>query len=153
MKMPLKKITKPVLQKRQTLELSVSALDEDGYGIGIAETCQIRVRGALPGERVVVRVEHAGQHKVVADLVKIIEPADNRRKSPCSHLPECDGCPLIAMEYSSPTPVERDPRQQPYPPLQGTGPDSYPSGASRLPVSFTTETAPSLSSVAVLPSR
>jgi 23S rRNA (uracil1939-C5)-methyltransferase len=99
MKMPMKKITKPVLQKRQTLELSVSALDEDGFGIGIAETCQIRVRGALPGERVVVRVEHAGQHKVVAALVKIIEPADNRRKPPCSHLPECDGCPLIAMEY------------------------------------------------------
>jgi len=101
MKLPVKKSMKPLMQKRQILELSVSALDEDGYGIGIAETCQIRVRGALPGEKVLVRVEHAGQHKVAARLVKIIEPAGNRRKSTCSHLPECDGCPLIELDYPS----------------------------------------------------
>jgi len=101
MKSPLKTGSKPLLQKRQTMELTVSALDEDGYGIGIADTCQVRVRGALPGEKVIVRVEHAGQHKVIAGLVKIIEPAANRRKSACSHLPYCDGCPLIELEYSA----------------------------------------------------
>lgn len=94
-----KKPAQQVLKKGQTVELSVSALDEDGHGIGIADTCQIKVRGAFPGERVLVRVEHAGQHKIVAGLAKIIEPAADRCKSPCRHLPECDGCPLIELRY------------------------------------------------------
>jgi len=106
-KKPLKKHDKqPVarphkLPKGSTLELSISALDEDGCGIGIAETCQVRVHGALPGERVIARVEHAGQHRVVAERVKILEPSPVRRPSPCSHIPECDGCPLIEMEYGA----------------------------------------------------
>ncbi|HZV83057.1 MAG TPA: 23S rRNA (uracil-5-)-methyltransferase RumA, partial [Geobacteraceae bacterium] len=100
-KNPVKKQVKQAVPKGSTFELMVSALDEDGYGIGIADTCQIRVNGALPGEKVVARVEHAGQHRIVANMVKILEPSPLRRKSPCSHIPECDGCPLIAMEYSA----------------------------------------------------
>jgi len=91
----------PKIPKGSPLELSISALDEDGCGIGIADTCQVRVRGALPGERVVARVEHAGQHRVVADMVKVLEPSQIRRKSPCNHIPECDGCPLIEMQYEA----------------------------------------------------
>lgn len=92
---------KPRLPKGSTIELTVSALDEDGCGIGIADTCQVRVRGALPGERVAARVEHAGQHRVVAETLKILEPSPMRRRSPCSHMPDCDGCPLMEMEYGA----------------------------------------------------
>ena len=91
----------PRLPKGSTIELAISALDEDGCGVGIADTCQVRVRGALPGETVVARVEHAGQHRVVADKVKVIVPSAVRRKSPCLHIPECDGCPLIEMNYEA----------------------------------------------------
>jgi 23S rRNA (uracil1939-C5)-methyltransferase len=91
----------PRLPKGSTLELAISALDEDGCGVGIADTCQVRVRGALPGETVIARVEHAGQHRVVADMVKVIVPSAVRRKSPCNHIPECDGCPLIQMDYGA----------------------------------------------------
>lgn len=92
---------KPGLLKGQTVELTVSALDEDGSAIGIADTCQIRVRGALPGERIVAKVDHAGQHRVVARLVKILEPAGDRRRATCKHLPACDGCPLIELDYAA----------------------------------------------------
>lgn len=101
MRNPVKKQMKQTLPKGSTIELTVSALDEDGYGIGIADRCQIRVRGALPGEKIVARIEHAGQHRIVADRVKIIEPSRLRRKSPCNHIPECDGCPLIEMDYGA----------------------------------------------------
>lgn len=101
MKTPRKKISKPGLQKGETVELTVSALDEDGYAIGIADTCQIRVRGALPGERIVARVEHAGQHRVIASLVKVLDPAAERRRAVCKHLPDCDGCPLIELDYTA----------------------------------------------------
>jgi 23S rRNA (uracil1939-C5)-methyltransferase len=96
---PNAKQARKALPKGSTLELQVSALDEDGYGIGIADTCQVRVSGALPGERVVARVDHAGQHRVVATMVKILTPSAVRRPSPCNHTPGCDGCPLITMDY------------------------------------------------------
>lgn len=79
--------------------MSISLLDEDGTGIGIADACQVRVRGALPGERVLAKIEHAGKHRIAAQLLKILEPSQQRRKAPCPHLPDCDGCPLIEMKY------------------------------------------------------
>ncbi len=100
-KKPVTKQAKQVVPRGSTLELMVSALDEDGYGIGIADTCQVRVNGALPGEKVVARVEHAGQHRIVARMEKILNPSPVRRKSPCNHVPECDSCPLIEMEYGA----------------------------------------------------
>lgn len=100
-KTPINKQVKQIVPKGSILELIVSALDEDGCGVGIADTCQVRVSGALPGEKVVAKVEHAGQHRIVARMVRILESSAVRRISPCKHIPECDGCPLIAMEYDA----------------------------------------------------
>lgn len=101
MKIKAPKTTKNTLQKGSTVELNISTLDADGYGIGIADTCQVKIRGALPGERVIAKVEFAGQHKVVANRVKILEPSMHRRKSLCKHLHECDGCTLIELDYAA----------------------------------------------------
>ncbi len=101
LKSPPKAKHKQELPKGSSLELAVSALDEEGYGIGIADTVQVRVKGALPGEKVIARVEHAGQHRTVATRTKIIEPSPLRRPSPCGHMPECDGCPLMEMKYAA----------------------------------------------------
>lgn len=101
LKSPPKAKHKHLIPKGSSLELVVSALDDDGYGIGIADTVQVRVKGALPGEKVVARVEHAGQHRISATLSKVLQPSSLRRPSPCSHMPECDGCPLMEMDYSA----------------------------------------------------
>lgn len=95
------KAKEPLLKKGDRIELTVSALDEDGSGIGAIASSQVRVTGALPGERIVARIEHVGRHFLSASRLKLVEPSKDRCMSPCAHLKDCEGCPLIEMKYES----------------------------------------------------
>lgn len=87
------------LKKGDKIEIAVSALDDDGCGVGVLESSQARVKGALPGEKVLARITYVSQHRVTAERIRILEPSPQRRPSPCSHRKGCDGCPLIEMNY------------------------------------------------------
>ena len=95
------KVREPLYKKGSRIELTVSALDEDGYGIGAVETSQVKVTGVLPGEKAVVRIEHVGRHSMTASSLKILQPSRERCKSPCTCVKECEGCPLIEMKYEA----------------------------------------------------
>ena len=101
MKLKSEKTKEPIHKKGDRIEFTVSALDEDGSGIGAIESCQVRVTGALPGERIIGRIEHVGRHILTASRLKLIEPSKDRCKSPCTHIKDCEGCPLIEMEYEA----------------------------------------------------
>lgn len=98
-KIPASKKKKPLLEKNEVIELDVSALDEEGYGIGILTNFQIRISGALPGERVRAKVTHSGQHRVTASRISLVTPSPSRVSSPCPISVKCSGCPLIEMSY------------------------------------------------------
>lgn len=95
-----KKTDKPKITRSMVLEVSVSSLDDDGYGTARVEGQSIKIGGALPGDLVRARVEHSSFGNVVASLQKIITPSSLRSKRPpCTENAECLGCPLIAMRY------------------------------------------------------
>jgi len=97
---PEEKIHKRKIARSMILELPVSSLDDDGYGTARLEGQSIKIGGALPGDMVQARVEHASFGNVVATLQKIITPSSIRSKNPpCRENAECLGCPLIAMKY------------------------------------------------------
>ena len=86
----------------QILDLSVAALDEEGYGLAIQEAARVLVFGALPGETVRARVTFAGRQDIFADLVKVLRHSPDRLSTPpCNRGNQCDGCPLIRMKYSA----------------------------------------------------
>lgn len=81
------------------LDLVISDLDEDGYGIAHHEGKKYLVSGALPGETVRSRVTHSGRRVSFAATVKILRHSPARLvNSPCA-VHNCDGCPLVAMKY------------------------------------------------------
>lgn len=87
------------LKKGDKIEVMVSALDDEGCGVGVLESAQIRVTGALPGEKVLAKITYVSQHRVTADRIRILEQSAQRRPSPCPHRKDCDGCPLIELNY------------------------------------------------------
>jgi len=89
------------LKKGDKIEISVSAVDEDGCGIAVHDASQIRVTGGLPGDRILAKVTYSSQHRITAERIRIIEPSLQRKPSPCKHIPKCDACPLIEMDYPS----------------------------------------------------
>jgi 23S rRNA (uracil1939-C5)-methyltransferase len=101
MKTKTERSREPLYKKGDKLELTISALDEDGLGIGAVESSQVKVTGALPGERVIARIEHVGRHNLAACRIKLLEPSIERCKSPCADIKDCEGCPLIEMKYEA----------------------------------------------------
>ncbi len=82
------------------LDFTISTLDPEGFGLATHENRQVLVSGALPGEVVRARITHVGARTYFAETVTVLRRAPQRITSPPgSHLPHCDGCPLISLQY------------------------------------------------------
>lgn len=90
----------------QVLELEVTSLSDKGEGLACARGMELYVAGALPGDRMRVRVLPAfvaGSKRHPVEILETLvcsdahaEPADV-----CPHQGECGGCPLGAMSYEA----------------------------------------------------
>ena len=71
MKNPDKKPVHP-LKKKDKIEINFSALDDDGCGIAVHASTQIRVTGGLPGDKLLARVTYSSQHRITSERIRII---------------------------------------------------------------------------------
>lgn len=104
-------MSKPRSRKEQTtttagvkagilIDLTVTALNEEGFGVGSHEGKPVLVMGLLPGEQAKVRITYVGRRENFGDIVRISTPSPYRLSTPpCSRAGFCDGCPLISMHY------------------------------------------------------
>ncbi|MFA7537075.1 MAG: 23S rRNA (uracil(1939)-C(5))-methyltransferase RlmD [Desulfuromonadales bacterium] len=81
------------------IELTIDRLDDDGVGISRHGGKEVLVPGALPGEKVAIAIERAGQRRSTGSLVRVIEPHPRRIPSPCKYLQLCQGCLLSSFDY------------------------------------------------------
>jgi len=79
-------------------ELTVERLNEDGLGCGHSRGKEVLVWGAFPGEKIEATIQHKGQRRIIARRQKILQPASERRPSPCRQAFACQGCPLIELQ-------------------------------------------------------
>jgi 23S rRNA (uracil1939-C5)-methyltransferase len=90
------------LKSGVVLDVEISGLDDEGYGISASETHALRIGGALPGDKVRTGIDHVAMRMAFGHVKKILEPSQLRSKrSPCRVSSHCLGCPLIAMKYAA----------------------------------------------------
>lgn len=91
------------VQKGQRITLELGGVDVDGEAWGQVKETELRLTGAYPGELVEVELAHVSPHtlKAWAELLKILRPSPQRRRSPCAHRPACAGCPLIELDEAA----------------------------------------------------
>ena len=90
------------------LDFTISSLDSEGFGLAIHENRQVLVSGALPGELVRAKITHVGARTYFADTVAVLRRSPHRLTSPpCPHLPNCDGCPLVTLQYPAQLELKR----------------------------------------------
>ena len=82
----------------QTAEVTITDLSHRGEGIGRLDGSVVVVAGALPGDR--VRIRLAGRRRSLwqADLVAVVEPSPQRRRPPCILADHCGGCSLQPLQ-------------------------------------------------------
>lgn len=91
---------RPNLSRNMVVELSISAIDDDGYGTARVDGLSYKIGGALPGDVIRAKIDHASFGTVTGHLHKLLQASPLRSKRPpCSTSAECLGCPLIAMRY------------------------------------------------------
>ncbi|MBX3706543.1 MAG: 23S rRNA (uracil(1939)-C(5))-methyltransferase RlmD [Pseudomonadales bacterium] len=81
------------------VEVSVDYLAEDGLGAGTVDDRTLRLRNALPGERVEAVVRKRRHGTWFAETIAVREPAPERVVPPCAAFPRCGGCVLQHQDY------------------------------------------------------
>src|SRR5450631_499298 len=90
----------PKLSEKSVLDVDISGLDDEGYGISCSETHALRIGGALPGDTVRVGIDHVALRMAFGHVKKFLTISPQRSKRPpCRVSARCLGCPLIAMKY------------------------------------------------------
>ncbi|NOQ50756.1 MAG: 23S rRNA (uracil(1939)-C(5))-methyltransferase RlmD [Desulfuromonadaceae bacterium] len=87
---------------RETLKLTINALDNEGIGLASHQRKTALVQGALPGETVLAEVEHEGRTHIYTRLRRVLRNAPQRTAQIACELEQsCLGCPLIRMKYQA----------------------------------------------------
>jgi 23S rRNA (uracil1939-C5)-methyltransferase len=76
------------------LTADVVALAHDGRGIARIDGKAVFIAGALPGERVRLRVERRRRNMDEAVLLEVLTPSPDRVSPKCEHFGICGGCSL-----------------------------------------------------------
>jgi 23S rRNA (uracil1939-C5)-methyltransferase len=90
----------PKISKNMVVDLSITAIDDDGYGTARVDGLAYKIGGALPGDVIRAKIDHVSFGAVTGHLYKLLQPSPVRsRRPPCAVSADCLGCPLIAMRY------------------------------------------------------
>jgi len=80
------------------LEIADIALP-DGYGVGRKDGFVYFVPGAVPGDRVGVRITREGKRFSYGEIAHTDRPSPDRVSAPCPHFDLCGGCALQHLSY------------------------------------------------------
>ena len=91
------KVKKAVKTPAKTIEMVIDKLDHQGLGFGRLAGKAVFVAGALPGERVAVKIVEQKKQYAKAELQKVISPSAQRIAPACPHYARCGGCSLQTL--------------------------------------------------------
>ncbi|ANS77007.1 RNA methyltransferase [Paenibacillus yonginensis] len=86
--------------KNEDYTIEIIGMNHDGEGVGRAEGYTLFVAGALPGEKVRVKVISTKKQFGYAKLLDVLEASPDRVAAPCPIYDQCGGCQLQHMSYA-----------------------------------------------------
>lgn len=89
------------MKKGDILEGQIIRCDYPGKGIMPADGTEVSVKGAVPGQKVRVRIKRKNSSRCEAILLDILERAETETDSDCPHFPDCGGCQFRTLPYEA----------------------------------------------------
>lgn len=89
-------------------ETSITGFNQKGEGIGRVDGLAVFVPGAIPGEKVLVRITQVRQNFARGKLEKITASSPDRFESPCPRAGTCGGCQLQHISYDKQLALKRE---------------------------------------------
>lgn len=114
-----------MIENNKTYECTVTDLTVNGDGIAKIEGFPLFVKGAVPGDKILLKVTKLNKTYGFAKLAKLLSPSPKRRKSLCKSFPKCGGCTLMHMDYAAQLEFKRDLVLSNIQKIGGIKPDAY----------------------------
>lgn len=84
------------------ITIEIMDLTSEGKGVGRYDGLAVFVPGAIPGEKVKVKITNKKKSYAEAELIEIIQPSPRRKDSiECTAYEHCGGCQLMHMDYNN----------------------------------------------------
>ncbi|TBL68219.1 23S rRNA (uracil(1939)-C(5))-methyltransferase RlmD [Paenibacillus thalictri] len=87
--------------------MDIVGIGHEGEGVGRVNGFTLFVQGALPSERVRVKVVKVKKQYGYAKLLEVLRPSPDRVSPPCSIYKQCGGCQLQHLSYEAQLKVKR----------------------------------------------
>ena len=87
--------------KNEILEMEITALSNDGNGVGHIDGCAVFVPFTAPGDRARVRIAKVQKNYAFGILTELIAPGPDRIEPDCPAFGRCGGCALRHLRYSA----------------------------------------------------
>jgi 23S rRNA (uracil1939-C5)-methyltransferase len=96
--------------RRDLGELEGRVRDLTHGGDAVIETSRgiVMARGALPGERVSLRLERSRSGVLRGTVLALVEPSLERVPAPCPVVARCGGCPMMSLSYAAQARFKRE---------------------------------------------
>ncbi|MEC0179941.1 23S rRNA (uracil(1939)-C(5))-methyltransferase RlmD [Paenibacillus peoriae] len=89
------------VQKNDEAIIDIIGMNHDGEGVGRVEGFTLFIPGALPGEKVRVKVLKTKKQYGYAKLLEIVQASPDRIAAPCAIYDQCGGCQIQHMSYEA----------------------------------------------------
>ena len=97
-----------MLKKNLTLTCQVERFGVNGEGIIRYEGQVVFVPFALPGEKIILRVQKVTKTHAFGKLLEVLEPSLSRTAPPCPYYFRCGGCSVQHMSYETQLSFKRE---------------------------------------------
>lgn len=88
------------IQKNKEFTIDILGMGFEGEGVGKINDFAVFVPGALPGERVKVKIVKVNKTYGFGRLMEIITASEKRIKPECTIFEKCGGCQLQHLDYN-----------------------------------------------------
>jgi 23S rRNA (uracil1939-C5)-methyltransferase len=88
-------------QRGQSLSVTIDDLAFGGEGVGRVDGYVVFVRGGVPGDRLLVRLDQARSRFGRGTIEAVLEPSPHRVEPPCPYFGRCGGCRLQHVDYQA----------------------------------------------------
>ena len=97
----------PPFKLNDIIEVNITGLGSSGEGVGKADGFTVFVHGALPGEKVSVKLFQVKKSYASGRILNILEESPQRVKPQCAFYEKCGGCQLQHLNYEGQLSVKR----------------------------------------------
>ena len=89
------------MQNGEELRATIEDATVDGKSVARVDGMVVFVRGGVPGDQVLLRVQRTKKRYAEAALLRVLEPSPSRVTPRCRYFGECGGCTWQQVDYGA----------------------------------------------------